>query len=111
MNSVAVKRRSSSPPRARRRHLESPPSHCAPCTCSGLWARAVRVGGGDRSAEVDPLQGQESAMPADTPPQSMAVRALSREALAFAPGLLAIQESPPAPLPQAVLYSVTLLTL
>lgn len=35
--------------------------------------------------------------------------ALSREALAFAPALLAIQESPPAPLPRAVLYTVAVL--
>jgi HlyD family secretion protein len=34
------------------------------------------------------------------------VAALSPEALDFAPGLLAIQESPPARLPRAVLYSV-----
>jgi HlyD family secretion protein len=38
--------------------------------------------------------------------------ALSREAMDFAPGLLAIQESPPARLPRAVLYAVgVLLTL
>lgn len=36
---------------------------------------------------------------------------LSREALDFAPGLLAIQESPPARLPRAVLYSVAALLL
>jgi len=35
----------------------------------------------------------------------------TREALEFAPGLLAIQESPPAPLPRAVLYTVTVLTV
>jgi len=34
----------------------------------------------------------------------------SRDALEFAPGLLAIQESPPAPLPRAVMYTVTVLT-
>ena len=34
---------------------------------------------------------------------------LSREALDFAPGLLAIQESPPSRMPRAVLYSVTTL--
>jgi hemolysin D len=34
---------------------------------------------------------------------------LSKEALDFAPGLLAIQESPPARMPRAVLYSVTTL--
>lgn len=34
---------------------------------------------------------------------------LSREALDFAPGLLAIQESPPAKLPRTVLYSVVVL--
>jgi len=36
-------------------------------------------------------------------------RALSPEALAFAPGLLSIQESPPAPLPRAVLYAILIL--
>lgn len=36
-------------------------------------------------------------------------RALSKEALDFAPGLLAIQETPPSRMPRAVLYSVTLL--
>jgi hemolysin D len=35
----------------------------------------------------------------------------AREALEFAPGLLAIQESPPAPLPRAVMYTVTVLTV
>lgn len=35
----------------------------------------------------------------------------AREALEFAPGLLAIQESPPAPLPRAVMYTVTALTV
>jgi hemolysin D len=34
---------------------------------------------------------------------------LSKEALDFAPGLLAIQESPPARMPRAVLYCVTIL--
>ncbi len=34
---------------------------------------------------------------------------LSKEALDFAPGLLAIQESPPARMPRAVLYAVTAL--
>ena len=38
-----------------------------------------------------------------------AAKTLSRDALEFAPGLLAIQESPPAKLPRAVLYSVALL--
>lgn len=38
-----------------------------------------------------------------------AVKVLSREALDFAPGLLAIQESPPPKLPCAVLYSVATL--
>ena len=37
--------------------------------------------------------------------------ALSREALDFAPGLLSIQESPPAPLPKAILHSVLALTV
>lgn len=36
-------------------------------------------------------------------------KALSREVLEFAPGLLAIQESPPAKLPRTVLYSVAVL--
>src|SRR5581483_8535350 len=37
---------------------------------------------------------------------------LSKEALDFAPGLLALQESPPSRMPRAVLYSITtLLTL
>lgn len=36
-------------------------------------------------------------------------RTLSRDALDFAPGLLSIQESPPARLPRAVLYSVACL--
>jgi hemolysin D len=36
-------------------------------------------------------------------------RALSADALAFAPGLLSIQESPPAPLPRAVLYAIVVL--
>jgi hemolysin D len=43
---------------------------------------------------------------------SMAPRArkpMSRDALDFAPGLLAIQESPPGRMPRAVLYSVALL--
>jgi HlyD family secretion protein len=35
-----------------------------------------------------------------------ATKVLSREALDFAPGLLAIQESPPAKLPRTVMYSV-----
>lgn len=35
--------------------------------------------------------------------------ALSADALAFAPGLLAIQERPPAPLPRAVLYAIVVL--
>ena len=34
---------------------------------------------------------------------------LSKEALDFAPGLLAIQESPPSRMPRAVMYTVTLL--
>jgi HlyD family secretion protein len=38
-----------------------------------------------------------------------AARGLSKEALDFAPNLLAIQETPPARMPRAVLYSVTLL--
>lgn len=38
-----------------------------------------------------------------------ALAPLSREALPFAPGLLAIQESPPAPLPRTVLYVVVAL--
>lgn len=37
------------------------------------------------------------------------VKTLSRDALDFAPGLLSIQESPPARLPRTVLYSVVLL--
>lgn len=37
------------------------------------------------------------------------VKTLSRDALDFAPGLLSIQESPPAKLPRTVLYSVTVL--
>jgi hemolysin D len=41
------------------------------------------------------------APPARTP--------LSQEALDFAPGLLAIQESPPSRMPRAVMYAVTLL--
>jgi hemolysin D len=36
-------------------------------------------------------------------------RRLRAEAAAFAPGLLSIQESPPAPLPRAVLYAVLVL--
>lgn len=40
---------------------------------------------------------------------SPSVKALSRDALDFAPGLLSIQESPPAKLPRTILYSVTLL--
>jgi hemolysin D len=36
-------------------------------------------------------------------------RTLSAEALAFAPGLLSIQERPPAPLPRAVLYAILVL--
>lgn len=36
---------------------------------------------------------------------------LSREALDFAPGLLALQESPPSRMPRAVLYSVTTLLI
>lgn len=39
----------------------------------------------------------------------MSEMGMSREALAFAPGLLGIQESPPAPLPRWVLYSVAAL--
>jgi hemolysin D len=35
--------------------------------------------------------------------------AVSAEALAFAPGLLAVQESPPAPLPRVVLYAILVL--
>lgn len=38
-----------------------------------------------------------------------AVKTLSRDALDFAPGLLAIQESPPAKLPRTVLYCVAAL--
>lgn len=38
-----------------------------------------------------------------------AVKTLSRDALDFAPGLLAIQERPPAKLPRTVLYSVAML--
>ena len=38
-----------------------------------------------------------------------AIKTLSRDALDFAPGLLAIQESPPAKLPRTVLYSVAVL--
>ena len=38
-----------------------------------------------------------------------AVKTLSREVLEFAPGLLSIQESPPAKLPRTVLYSVAAL--
>lgn len=38
-----------------------------------------------------------------------AVKPLSRDALEFAPGLLSIQESPPAKLPRTVLYSVAAL--
>lgn len=38
-----------------------------------------------------------------------ASKALSRDELDFAPGLLAIQESPPAKLPRTVLYSVAVL--
>jgi membrane fusion protein, hemolysin D len=41
--------------------------------------------------------------------KSMATGSLSREALDFAPGLLAIQESPPAKLPRTVLYTVAAL--
>lgn len=41
----------------------------------------------------------------------VAVKTLSRDALEFAPGLLAIQESPPAKLPRTVLYSVAALFL
>lgn len=37
------------------------------------------------------------------------VKTLSRDALDFAPGLLSIQESPPAKLPRTVLYSVAVL--
>jgi len=40
---------------------------------------------------------------------SQSSKSLSPEALEFAPGLLAIQESPPARLPRAVMYSVTAL--
>jgi hemolysin D len=36
---------------------------------------------------------------------------LSPEALDFAPGLLAIQESPPARLPRSVMYSVSALVV
>src|ERR1035437_10827241 len=38
-----------------------------------------------------------------------ALKVLSPDALAFAPGLLSIQESPPARLPRAVLYAVGVL--
>jgi hemolysin D len=38
-------------------------------------------------------------------------KSLTPEALDFAPGLLAIQESPPAKLPRAVMYSVSILFL
>src|SRR5471030_2121545 len=41
-----------------------------------------------------------------SPPRS---RCLSAEALDFAPGLLSIQESPPARLPRVVLYAVGVL--
>lgn len=41
--------------------------------------------------------------------QAGARKPLSRAALEFAPGLLATQESPPAPLPRAILYSVVVL--
>jgi len=41
---------------------------------------------------------------ASAPPPRMA---LSREALEFAPGLLALQESPPSRMPRAVLYAIT----
>ena len=43
---------------------------------------------------------------AGAPPPRLA---LSKEALEFAPGLLAIQESPPSRMPRAVLYSITAL--
>src|SRR5258708_16605063 len=43
--------------------------------------------------------------PESAPPR----QALSPEALDFAPGLLAIQESPPARMPRAVLYAVSVL--
>ncbi|MDR0578007.1 MAG: HlyD family type I secretion periplasmic adaptor subunit [Candidatus Accumulibacter sp.] len=46
-----------------------------------------------------------SALPASLPP----ARALSPEALDFAPGLLSIQESPPGRLPRVVLYATALL--
>jgi membrane fusion protein, hemolysin D len=39
----------------------------------------------------------------------MATKPLSREVLAFAPGLLAIQDCPPATMPRTVLYSVGML--
>jgi hemolysin D len=41
---------------------------------------------------------------------SASMRGLSTGALAFAPGLLSIQESPPAPLPRVVLRTVIVLT-
>jgi membrane fusion protein, hemolysin D len=41
--------------------------------------------------------------------ERMVTQKSSKEALDFAPGLLAIQEAPPSRMPRAVLYSVTLL--
>ncbi|MHB1353505.1 MAG: HlyD family type I secretion periplasmic adaptor subunit [Thiobacillus sp.] len=41
--------------------------------------------------------------------ENAGVKTLSRDALDFAPGLLSIQESPPAKLPRTVLYSVAVL--
>jgi hemolysin D len=41
----------------------------------------------------------------------VAAKTLSQEALDFAPGLLAIQENPPAKLPRMVLYSIAVLFL
>jgi HlyD family secretion protein len=45
--------------------------------------------------------------PPQNKPASTSSKALSPEALDFAPGLLSIQESPPARLPRAVLYTVS----
>lgn len=61
------------------------------------------------STDPSPGANSPSGTRGGTPTVAPARRGLSAAALDFAPGLLAIQESPPSRLPRMVLYSIALL--
>src|SRR5574340_409145 len=99
-----------------RRHTRRAAPHGAGragCTCAAPRPAARRTAGGARMAGPGAPAGghfhSALSMCAQEPSPTTGRPGLSAEALDFAPGLLAIQESPPARLPRAVLVCVLVL--